>query len=131
MAGGGRRNADSALIADLASGVTVRNAAATAGIGETTVYRRLKEPDYRRCVGEAWSEMVGQAVARLSAASTSAADTLKNLLTAESETVRLGAARSILELGLKLREHEGLAVRVALLEAQLVPEPGSTNRWAS
>ncbi len=130
MADGGRKNADSVLVTALASGVTVRDAAATAGVGETTVYRCLKEPELRRRVYRAQSEMVGQAAARLSAARTSAADTLKDLLTAESETVRLGAARSILELGMKLREQEDLAERVAALEGQLSPDQGGALRWA-
>jgi hypothetical protein len=37
-------------------------------------------------------------------------------LNANAETVQLGAARSILELGVRLREHEDLAARVAALE---------------
>ena len=63
--------------------------------------------------------MVGRAVARLSATSTLAADCLRELLEAKAETVRLGAARAILELGSKLREHEELAERIAALEERL------------
>src|SRR5215210_1077734 len=63
--------------------------------------------------------MVTRAVARIGAASTLAADTLRKLLKAQSETVRLGAARAILELGSKLREQEDLAERVRALEERL------------
>jgi hypothetical protein len=47
-----------------------------------------------------------------------AAAKLRELLTAESETVRLGAARALLELGVKLREGVELEQRVADLERQ-------------
>jgi hypothetical protein len=39
------------------------------------------------------------------------------LLTAQSESVRLGAARSILELGSKLRDNVEFGERLAALEA--------------
>jgi HEAT repeat protein len=47
-----------------------------------------------------------------------AADMLRQLLAAKSENVRLGAARSLLELGVKLREAVELEERVRLLEEQ-------------
>jgi hypothetical protein len=119
VAGGDRKNADSTLIAALASGATVEDAARTSGVSETTVYRRLREADFRQRVTDVRGEMVSRAVARLSATSTLASDTLRALLAARSETVRLGAARSILELGAKLRESEELAARVSALEERL------------
>lgn len=131
MADRGRSNADSALIAALASGATVRDAAITARVGETTVYRRLREPEFRKQIGDARAELVAQAVARLAAASTDAVTTLTELLGSNAPpAVRLGAARSILELGLKLREHQELADRVAALEAQLAPGQEGPRRWA-
>lgn len=119
MSGGDRRNADSALVAALACGGTVEAAAKTAGVSVPTVRRRLAEPAFRKAVEEARAESVSRAVARLSATSTLAADCLRELLKAKSETVRLGAARAILELGAKYREAEDLAVRLAELERQL------------
>jgi HEAT repeat protein len=119
MAGGDRRNADSVLVTALAAGATVEAAAKTAGVSERTAYRRLDDPAFRQGVINARAEMVSRAVARLSATSTLAADTLRKLLDARSETVRLGAARAILELGSKLRESEDLAERVRALEERL------------
>ena len=63
--------------------------------------------------------MLARAVGTLADASTAAASKLKDLLDAESETVRLGACRAILELGSKLRESEELAGRIAALEGRL------------
>jgi HEAT repeat protein len=130
VSGGDRKNADSVLVMALACGGTVEAAAKAADVGESTVYRRLREPAFRRRVTEARDEMVVRAVARLSATSTLAADTLRELLKARAETVRLGAARAILELGGKLREQEDLAERVAALEERL-SDQRKEKSWAS
>ena len=137
MSGGDRSRADAALIAALAGGSTVEGAASAAGVGVATVYRRLKEPEFRARVDDARSASIDRAVALLTAASTAAVGRLMKLLTAESESVQLGAARSILELGAKLREHVDLAERVHVLEEQHEREkaPASngegSRRWAS
>ena len=117
MAGGDRRNADSALLAVLAGGATVQVAAQRAHVSERTVYRRLSDPAFRQRVTETRAEMVSRAVGQLADAGAEAATTLRALLGAESESVRLGACRAILELGVKLRESEDLERRVAELEA--------------
>ena len=127
MSGGARKNADSALIMALACGATVEASSKTAGISEATAYRRLADPGFRRRIDEARAEMISRAVARLGATSTLAADTLRELLKARSETVRLGAARAVLELGAKLREHEELAERIAALEERLGDTPGGKS----
>ena len=115
----------------LAVGATVEQAAERAGVSASTVHRRRREPEFARRVDEARAELVTRAVARVSASATVAADTLRELLGAATPpAVRLGAARSILELGVKLREHEELAARVAALEGQLGAEQGGTRRWA-
>ena len=119
MTAGGRRNADSTLVMALAAGGTVEAAAKAADVSETTAYRRQREPAFRQRVAEVRDEMVSRAVARLSATSTLAADCLRELLKAQSETVRLGAARAILELGSRLREQEDLGARIAALEREL------------
>ena len=62
--------------------------------------------------------MVEAAVGQLADASTAATATLRKLLAAEAETVRRGAARSILELGTKLRESVEFEERVRALEAK-------------
>jgi hypothetical protein len=129
MTPGDRKKADIQLVTALAAGATVEAAAKVAGVSEPTVYRRLREPAFRQRVAELRDEMVARAVARLSATSTLAADTLRELLGARAETVRLGAARAILELGTKLRETEDLAARVAALEAQLAADQQREDRW--
>ena len=69
-------------------------------------------------MAEARREMVARTVGQLADASSAAAVTLRALLNAEADTVRLGAARAILELGTKLRESEDLERRLSELEAK-------------
>ncbi len=123
MSGGNRKNANEALITALAGGSKIEDAAREAGISESTAYRRLRDPDFRKKVADARAEMVSQAIGRLTLASTGATVTLIKLLAEPTPpAVRLGAARSILELGAKLRESEELEQRVAALEESMAQE---------
>jgi hypothetical protein len=87
------RKGDAALVVALAAGKTVRQA-----------------------VAEARSKLVDAALGQLADASAEAVTTLRALLHAEGESVRLGAARSILELGTKLRESVEFEQRISRLE---------------
>ena len=118
MKANGRKSADSAIIVALAGGRTVQAAALAGGVAESTVYRRLRDADFCRHVTESRAEFTARALGKLSAASTAAASTLRMLLKAESEAVRLSAARSILELGTRLRESVELEQRILALEAR-------------
>ena len=117
MAGGERKNADFALVTALAAGATVEAAAAHAKVSPATVYRRLQQPEFRTRVEEVRRETLERTTAQLSATGLQAVTTLRNLLNADSEHVRLGAARGILELGTRLRESLELEQRLAALEA--------------
>jgi hypothetical protein len=116
MAVSGRRNADDRLALELATGKTVADAAAAAGVSERTAYRRLDDPEFRGRLTVLRGEMVRRAAGRLADGSTNAAETLTALLSAKSEAVRLGAARSILELGTKLRDSTEIEERIVALE---------------
>jgi len=118
MAGSGRRNADDVLALELAAGKTIRDSAMAAGIAERTATRRWADPEFRRIVSRHRGEMVGRAVGELADGMTDAAKTLRELLTCVSLAVRLGAARSLLEIGVKVREALELEERVRVLEDQ-------------
>lgn len=107
------------LIAQLAAGATRGEAAKAAGVSERTVFRRWQEREFRWEVATARTALVSMAVGQLADAATEAVRTLRELLRSESDSVRLGAARSILELGARLRESEELAARVDVIEAVL------------
>jgi hypothetical protein len=69
--------------------------------------------------------MVNRATGRLADESVNAVGTLSALLAAKSESVRLGAARSILEIGAKLRKATELEARISDLEAWTNGKPHS------
>jgi hypothetical protein len=114
----GRKNADGALMLALARGDTMPVAAAAAGVSERTAYRRAADAAFRRRVAEMRAEMVARALGKLADSAADAVETLRGLLTAPSGTVRLGAARAILELGNRMRESVELEQRIAALEEE-------------
>jgi hypothetical protein len=124
-AGNGRENGglspkQEAAALSLAVGRTIEDAAGESGAGSRTIRTWLRdEPAFPRRVSELRAEMTARAVGRLADGMASAADTLGYLCRkARSETVRLGAARALLELGNKLRESVELEDRLTALEAR-------------
>lgn len=117
-----RRKGDAALLLALAAGQTVRDAAQLAGVSEKTAARRLADPAFRRRMAALRAEMVARALGRMAEGMADAADTLRRLLTADADTIKLGAARSLLELGSKLRESVELEERLQTLEKRLIPK---------
>ncbi len=120
MALHGKKNVDDRLLMALACGATIEAAARTVGISDRTVYRRLRDPAFRLRLQEVRADMVQRTAGMLTAAAGEGVKTLLALLKdGVPPAVRLGAARAVLELGVKLRETAELAERVAALEAQL------------
>jgi hypothetical protein len=78
----------------------------------------LKESDFAQRVDQLRGDMVSRASGRLADDMTRAAKTLRRLLSATSASVRLGAARTILETAAKLRETTVLEQRLRALEEQ-------------
>ena len=111
-----RAQADDLLIAALATGQTNENAAAAAGVSARTVNRRLAEPAFKRRIQSLRGELIARALGRVSDGIAAAVDVMRALLGAESEAVRLGAARSLIDACLKLRESVDMEERLALLE---------------
>jgi hypothetical protein len=119
MAGNGRRKGDDALVLALASGQTVRDAACAAGVGERTATRRWADPDFRRRVARRRAELAARAAGQLADGMAEAALTLRRLLAADAESVRLAAARSILEVGHRLRDAVEVEERLREVEERL------------
>jgi AcrR family transcriptional regulator len=116
----GRRNADDVLLMALACGATIEAAATKAGVSEATLYRRLQNPEFQQRLHELRADMVQRTAGMLTAAAGEAVRTLLALQQASIPPAsRLGAARAILELGVKLREAAELEERVRALEVRL------------
>lgn len=97
----GRETADDALALAIAEGRTLKAAAEKCGVSERTVRRRWADGVFRNRVVELRADILTASVGFLVSASNAAVAALVSLLKAESEPVRLGAARSILEFGFK------------------------------
>lgn len=120
MPGGSRRNADEAFLTALACGATTEAAARSAGISIATAYRRLKDPAFRQRLHQIRADIVQRTAGALTAASTEAVKTLLELQKPTTPpTVRLGAARAIIEMSCKLREITELNERMQAIEEQV------------
>jgi len=107
---------DDLLIAAIAGGKSVDEAVKLCGFSRRTIFRRLKDDAIQSRVREARSQMFSETVGQLAGLGTEAAETLRSLLGARAETVRLGAARAALELGARLHEKLELEQRIIALE---------------
>jgi cystathionine beta-lyase/cystathionine gamma-synthase len=129
VAAGRKRKGDAELVQALAMGASAENAAQKAGVSRRTVCRRLADPAFRTRVAEARAEIVRREAGLLTAAGMAAIKALTTLLeSATSESVKLGAARTTLEMGCKLRETVEWTDRLAALEGRLNALLGSADR---
>jgi hypothetical protein len=118
----GKRRLDHKLLLALACGATVENAARQAGLSESTAYRRLAQAEFKQQLATMRADMVQRTAGTLTAAATEAVKALVGLLQpATPHATRLGAARAVLELGVKLREAAELEARITALEQHLLP----------
>lgn len=119
------RPRETRAVAALLTERTLAGAAQAAGVGEKTIRRWLKRPDFASALRDAQAEAVGDALGRLRAVTGEAVQTLRDLaVSANSESVRLGAARSILDFALRATELDDLAERIQLLEQAAVEGQG-------
>jgi hypothetical protein len=101
----------------LACGATLENAARQAGVSESTVRRRAKDPEFQRKLQAMRADMVQRTAGALTAAGLEFVKTLVGLLSAGTPpATRLGAAKAGLELGMRVREVADLEARLAALE---------------
>jgi len=97
---------DHLLAAALMDGATNKEAAIAAGVSESTVYRRLRSPEFQDYIDRNCHKIMVNAMRRLSIGVPSAAQTLVELLKDESPTIRRLAAKDIMELGFRFgKEH--------------------------
>ena len=112
----GRESANDRLAAELAAGKTVRDAAASTGIAERTVFRRMAEPSFTTKVNELRALMVNTAAGQLADGLNEAVRVLRSLLAHTDPHVRHRAAVKLIELTLRVRSETELESRIAALE---------------
>ena len=117
MAGSKRKKNEEQLLLALACGATVEAAARQCSLSERTVYNRLADDEFKKRLDEIHTDMVQRSAGMLTAA---AGEAVRTLLALQKESiphaVRLGAARAILEVGMKIRQVVELEQRMAELE---------------
>jgi hypothetical protein len=133
MSRGIHKEAEESLLQALVCGATVENAARKAGVSERTAYRRLNDSKFRQRLADLRLEMIQRTAAMLTGAGMVSVKTLVDLQqdVEVSAGVRRHAARDVLEMGLKLRDHSDVEARLAAIEARLArvlaPEEGPAD----
>ncbi len=107
------------IISALLAYPTVREAAETTGVGVSTINRWLSETAFRARYEAARREMLDGAKNALRAASLGAVQTLHTISidTNAKESARVSAAKTILELVLRISETDDVLARIEKLEA--------------
>ena len=105
-----------AAIGALLSQPTISAAARSVGLGEATLRRWLKEPDFLGAYRATRRDALEHCVALLQKTGSAAVEALQQSLQATSEGVRLRAACAILDYSMKGAELLDLEARVAVLE---------------
>jgi len=105
-------------IAALLNHRTTEEAANAVGIGVTTLFRWLNEPEFRTAYLKARREAVSQAIARMQQAAGAAGVTILKLMTDPNvpAAVRFRAAESVFDIAIKGIETEDIEARIAELE---------------
>lgn len=97
---------------------TITAAADSLGIGETTLWRWLQQPAFEEAYRRARQAAVDQAISQLQQASGEAVETLRAVQTdpGAPPSSRVTAAKTVLEMALKIRESEEMESRLTALE---------------
>ena len=117
------RKHESAIAALLAH-PTIAGAATAAGVSEATLLRWLKEPDFAAEYRAARRQAVEVAIALLQKASGAAVATLVSVMQDAEKpgSVRVSAARSVLDMAFKGMEMQDMEVRLTALEGMLAEQ---------
>jgi hypothetical protein len=113
-----------AAVTALATGMTNRDAAAHVGIGEATLYRWLNQPAFLSALENTQQIMLSAAARQLAASLSCAIDTLTSITrdNTVAESVRVTAARSLIEITVKVHGIASIERRLSELEEVMVYE---------
>ena len=104
-------------LAALMTSATVKSAAALSGVGERTLHRWLRDPDFAAQLAHVEAELVDSAARRLLSLTDDAIRSLAQLSAgAEDDGVRLRTAVAILDQAARWRESASIEKRVVALE---------------
>jgi hypothetical protein len=109
---------DRTIVALLAE-PSIEAAAKTADVSDVTIWRWMKQPEFRAKLRDARRAIVEGAIGRLQAAATEAVATLQRNLTCGTASVEVRAAATILDQAINAVELYDVVERVEQLEARL------------
>ncbi len=112
------RRHENVMVALLAN-PTLKDAAAAAGVNESTVWRLMQREDFQKHYREAQNIALNGALGTLQGAATEAIESLKKNLTCGTPSAEVQAAKTILDFTLKTREQFDLEERIKELEKRL------------
>lgn len=100
---------------------TLQEAAKTAGVNRSTIYRWLQESDFQAAYREARRQAMRRATARLQEISSEAVEVLREVMgdKAQQGAARVGAARIVLDYAAKMTETEDLATSIEELKTMV------------
>jgi transposase len=115
------------VIVALLSEPSIEAAAKTADVSDVTIWRWMKQPEFKARLLAARRAVVEGAIGRLQAAATEAVDTLRRNLTSGNPSVEVRAATTIIEQATKAIALFDLDERVSQLEARLGDAPSEAE----
>ena len=116
------------VIDALLSTSTISEAANQAGVGETTVYRYLRDETFKNEYRNARRDVVENTVGQLQGATAQAVETLTKNLTCGNPSAEIRAAQIILETSYKGIEIIDLQMRLEILEAEQEKLDSAVNK---
>jgi hypothetical protein len=113
----GRQGIDELLISAFLIGATWRDAGQHAGIGQTTVARKLRDPRFQKKLVAAKRELVARTTRRAASFALESLATLRSLsIESTDESIRLRAAVALLEVSVSFTALDELEARICELE---------------
>ncbi len=111
---------DKAVLAML-SGSNFLEASQAAGVAQSTVWRWMREPDFKQALRDGRLELMEGAVGSIQQACSEAVDVLREVMKKEESPAssRVAAAKTIIEMALKAVELQDLEGRISALEEKL------------
>jgi DNA-binding MurR/RpiR family transcriptional regulator len=108
-------------IAALIEHPTIKKAAEAAGIGEATLFRWMQDKAFQRAYRQAKRQVVQQAITKLQRSSGEAVEVLRKIMNDSTKPPgpRVTAARTILDMAVRVVELEDLESRVEEIERKL------------
>jgi hypothetical protein len=102
----------------MAGGMSITRVAKTVKVSQSTIYSWLESQDFRRLISEKQTRLHAQAVGILVRTATKAALAMVECLRSSNLSIKLGAARSILDAVIAHRDHQEFDERLSVLEAK-------------